>query len=164
MMLENYGVTEENWRDAAARAALRRDLREPAASSAAPSPRSRPTPTCTRRNGGSFSSGELAREYGFTDVDGSQPDCWRYIVEVQEAGKPADATGTLRLPVPQPYVRLGALAPRQELGHVQVAQAAGRHRLPRACDARLGLGDVRGPGRIPVALALPVAAARVASP
>lgn len=31
--------------------------------------------------------------YGFTDLDGSQPDCWRYIREVQDAGKPADATG-----------------------------------------------------------------------
>jgi hypothetical protein len=29
-----------------------------------------------------FSSGGLAREYGFTDLDGSQPDCWRYMVEV----------------------------------------------------------------------------------
>ena len=46
-----------------------------------------------RRNGGSFSSGGLAREYGFTDVDGSQPDCWRYLVEVQDAGRPADPTG-----------------------------------------------------------------------
>ena len=35
----------------------------------------------------------LAREYGFTDVDGSQPDCWRYMVEVQDAGLPPDATG-----------------------------------------------------------------------
>ena len=33
-------------------------------------------------------SGGLAREYGFTDVDGSRPDCWRYLVEVQEAGPP----------------------------------------------------------------------------
>ena len=32
-------------------------------------------PDVARRNGGSFSSGGLAREYGFTDVDGSQPDC-----------------------------------------------------------------------------------------
>jgi hypothetical protein len=32
--------------------------------------------------------------YGFTDGDGSQPDAWRYmVVEVQEAGKPADVTG-----------------------------------------------------------------------
>jgi hypothetical protein len=23
----------------------------------------------------------------------SQPDCWRYMVEVQDAGRPADATG-----------------------------------------------------------------------
>jgi len=46
-----------------------------------------------RRNGGSFSSGGLAREYGFTDLDGSRPDCWRYLVEVQEAGLPADPTG-----------------------------------------------------------------------
>jgi hypothetical protein len=47
-----------------------------------------------RRNGGSFSSGELARAYGFTDVDGSRPDCWRYLVEVQEAGKPPDQPAT----------------------------------------------------------------------
>ena len=45
------------------------------------------------RSGGSFSSGELARDYGFTDLDGSQPDCWRYMVEVQDPGRPADATG-----------------------------------------------------------------------
>jgi hypothetical protein len=50
-------------------------------------------PDVHRRNGGSFSSGELARDYGFTDLDGSQPDCWRYLVEVQEAGRPADPTG-----------------------------------------------------------------------
>ena len=66
------------------------------ASWAAPSRRSPPTPTCTRRNGGSFSSGGLAREYGFTDVDGSQPDCWRYMVEVQDPGLPA---GPDRLPL-----------------------------------------------------------------
>ncbi|MEA2399771.1 MAG: hypothetical protein QOK00_174, partial [Thermoleophilaceae bacterium] len=50
-------------------------------------------PDVHRRNGGSFSSGGLAREYGFTDVDGSQPDCWRYMVEVQDPGRPADPTG-----------------------------------------------------------------------
>ena len=44
-------------------------------------------------NGQSLSSGQLAKIYGFTDVDGSQPDAWRYVVEVQEAGRPADATG-----------------------------------------------------------------------
>src|SRR5262245_36681901 len=38
-------------------------------------------------------SGGLAQIYGFTDLDGSQPDCWRFIQEVREAGKPSDVTG-----------------------------------------------------------------------
>lgn len=41
----------------------------------------------------SLSSGQLAKIYGFTDRDGSQPDAWRYLVEVQDVGKPADVTG-----------------------------------------------------------------------
>ena len=36
---------------------------------------------------------ELARIYGFTDLDGSRPDAWRYLTEVQDAGRPADTTG-----------------------------------------------------------------------
>jgi NAD(P)-dependent dehydrogenase (short-subunit alcohol dehydrogenase family) len=92
MMLENYGVSESNWREATtctphfaisetprfvgrAVAALAQD------------------PDVSRWNGKSLSSGQLARVYGFTDLDGSQPDCWRYITEVQDAGKPADVTG-----------------------------------------------------------------------
>ena len=93
MMLENYGVTEANWQDGAAVnphfAAISESplyVGRAVAALAA-------DPDVARRNGGSFSSGELAREYGFTDVDGSQPDCWRYLVEVQEAGLPADPTG-----------------------------------------------------------------------
>jgi NAD(P)-dependent dehydrogenase (short-subunit alcohol dehydrogenase family) len=93
MMLENYGVTEENWRDGAAVnphfAAISESplyVGRAVAALAA-------DPHVARRNGGSYSSGELAREYGFTDVDGSQPDCWRYLFEVQEAGLPADPTG-----------------------------------------------------------------------
>jgi hypothetical protein len=50
-------------------------------------------PEAARWNGASFSSGGLAKVYGFTDVDGSRPDAWRYIVEVQDAGKPANAEG-----------------------------------------------------------------------
>ena len=92
IMLEVFGVTEANWRDATrdqphfvisesprfvgrAVAALAADGRR------------------ARWNGQSLSSGQLAIEYGFTDVDGSRPDCWRYMTEVQEAGRPADATG-----------------------------------------------------------------------
>jgi NAD(P)-dependent dehydrogenase (short-subunit alcohol dehydrogenase family) len=91
MMLEAMGVTEANWREG----------RNPHFAAISESPRFvgravaalAADPDLERRNGGSFSSGGLAREYGFTDVDGSQPDCWRYLVEVQDAGRRADATG-----------------------------------------------------------------------
>ena len=93
MMLENYGVTEATWRDAAggnphftAISESPRFVGRAVAALAA-------DPEVSRRNGGSFSSGGLAREYGFTDLDGSRPDCWRYLVEVQDAGLPPDPTG-----------------------------------------------------------------------
>ncbi len=93
MMLEAFKVTEDNWRDAAAFqphfAAISESPRFVGRAIAALAA----DPDVARRNGGSFSSGELAREYGFTDVDGSQPDCWRYMVEVQDPGLPADPTG-----------------------------------------------------------------------
>ena len=50
-------------------------------------------PDRARFTGQSLSSGGLVKVYGFTDVDGSRPDCWRYMTEVQEAGRAADATG-----------------------------------------------------------------------
>jgi hypothetical protein len=50
-------------------------------------------PEVARFNGCSLSSGGLAKAYGFTDLDGSRPDAWRYMTEVQDAGRPADATG-----------------------------------------------------------------------
>jgi hypothetical protein len=50
-------------------------------------------PDVARWSGRSLSSGQLAQVYGFTDVDGSRPDAWRYVVEVQDAGRPADTTG-----------------------------------------------------------------------
>jgi NAD(P)-dependent dehydrogenase (short-subunit alcohol dehydrogenase family) len=93
MMLEHFGVTEANWRDGAATdphfAAISESPRFVGRAVAALAA----DPDLGRRNSGSFSSGGLAREYGFTDLDGSQPDCWRYIVEVQDARRPADPTG-----------------------------------------------------------------------
>jgi NAD(P)-dependent dehydrogenase (short-subunit alcohol dehydrogenase family) len=93
MMLDHFAVTEATWRDAAAKsphfAAISESPRFVGRAVAALAA----DPQRQRRNGGSFSSGGLAREYGFTDVDGSQPDCWRYMVEVQDPGRPADATG-----------------------------------------------------------------------
>jgi NAD(P)-dependent dehydrogenase (short-subunit alcohol dehydrogenase family) len=91
-MLDNYGVTEANWRDAVPKQPhfiitetpryVGRAVTHLAADA-----------NVNRWSGQSLSSGQLAKVYGFTDLDGSQPDAWRYVVEVQDAGRPADATG-----------------------------------------------------------------------
>ncbi len=92
MMLEAFGVTEANWRDATTKvphfaiSEIPRFVGRAVAALAA-------DPDRARWNGQSLSSGGLAQIYGFTDLDGSRPDAWRYVPEVQDAGKPADATG-----------------------------------------------------------------------
>jgi NAD(P)-dependent dehydrogenase (short-subunit alcohol dehydrogenase family) len=91
-MLDAYGVKESNWRDATkiqphfcisesplyvarAVAALAAD------------------PEVARWSGQLVSSGQLAPIYDFRDADGTQPDCWRYLREVQGRGLPADDRG-----------------------------------------------------------------------
>ncbi|MFF5964948.1 SDR family oxidoreductase [Streptomyces collinus] len=92
IMLDHYGVSEENWRDALERVPHFAISETPhyvgraVAALAADA-------DVARWNGQSLSSGGLAQVYGFTDLDGSRPDAWRYLVEVQDAGKPADVTG-----------------------------------------------------------------------
>lgn len=92
MMLDAFRVKEENWRDATARiphfgiSETPRYVGRAVAALAA-------DPQRARWNGQSVSSGELAKVYGFTDLDGSQPDAWRYLVEVMDVGKPADVAG-----------------------------------------------------------------------
>jgi NAD(P)-dependent dehydrogenase (short-subunit alcohol dehydrogenase family) len=93
MMLEHYGVTEDNWRDGAAVNAHFAAISESPLFVGRAVAALAADPDVHRWNGGSFSSGELARKYGFTDADGSQPDAWRYLVEVQDKGLPADPTG-----------------------------------------------------------------------
>ncbi|MGW1543809.1 SDR family oxidoreductase [Streptomyces sp. NPDC002309] len=92
MMLEHYGVREDNWRDALGQVphfAISETPRYVGRAVAALAA----DPKVSRFNGRSLSSGGLAQEYGFTDLDGSRPDAWRYLVEVQDPGKPADTTG-----------------------------------------------------------------------
>ena len=74
MMLDNWGVTEENWHDAPAppgwaQSESPRYVGRAVAALAADDRRS-------RWNQRSVTSAELAREYGFTDLDGSAPDGW----------------------------------------------------------------------------------------
>jgi len=75
MMLDGMGVTEANWRDAIPanpgfeRSETPHYVGRAVASLAA-------DPNVHRFNGQSLSSAQLAREYGFTDLDGTQPDSW----------------------------------------------------------------------------------------
>ena len=91
-MLENYGVTESSWLEATKHSPHFAISESPAFVGRAVAALAL-DPDVSRWNGKSLSSGQLARIYGFTDLDGSQPDAWRYVTEVQEAGKPADVTG-----------------------------------------------------------------------
>lgn len=92
LMLELFGVTEANWRDALAKEPHFAISETPAFVGRAVAALAA-DPEVARWNGQSLSSGQLAKVYGFTDVDGSRPDAWRYMVEVQDPGKPADVTG-----------------------------------------------------------------------
>jgi hypothetical protein len=49
-------------------------------------------PDRARWNQQSVNSGALAREYGFTDIDGSRPDVWRHMADTEDGTEvdPAD--------------------------------------------------------------------------
>ncbi len=91
-MLDVYGVTESNWRDATESSPHFAISESPAFVGRAVAALAQ-DPDVSRWNGKSLSSGQLAKIYCFTDLEGSQPDAWRYLTEVQDAGKPADTTG-----------------------------------------------------------------------
>ncbi len=88
MMLEHFGVTEDNWRDALDPTRAQRN--EPVAP---PDFALSETPRYVGRaiaslaldsdrkrwNQQTVSSGELARVYGFTDLDGTSPDVWQHM-------------------------------------------------------------------------------------
>jgi NAD(P)-dependent dehydrogenase (short-subunit alcohol dehydrogenase family) len=92
IMLGHYGVTEQNWREGTA-------VQPHFCISESPAYVGRAVvalaadPDRARWSGQSLSSGQLAAVYGFTDVDGTRPDCWRYMTEVQDPGRPAGDEG-----------------------------------------------------------------------
>jgi NAD(P)-dependent dehydrogenase (short-subunit alcohol dehydrogenase family) len=84
LMLEVFGTTEDAWRDAPAPPGFAvsespRYVGRAVAALAADADRA-------RWNQRSVTVGELAQAYGFTDVDGSRPDVWRYMAD-DEAGR-----------------------------------------------------------------------------
>jgi hypothetical protein len=91
-MLDHFGVSETNWQDATVKEPHFIISETPRYVGRAVSHLAS-DPDLARWSGQSLSSGQLAQIYGFTDLDGSQPDAWRYIQEVEAMGKPADATG-----------------------------------------------------------------------
>jgi NAD(P)-dependent dehydrogenase (short-subunit alcohol dehydrogenase family) len=87
-VLDHFGVSEENWRDAVTDEAgsnaahfgaseTPRYIGRAVAALAA-------DPDVARHHGRALSTGPLAREYGFTDLDGTQPDFWAYFMEYLE--------------------------------------------------------------------------------
>ncbi|MFI0975485.1 SDR family oxidoreductase [Streptomyces sp. NPDC021093] len=82
MMLGNYGVTEDNWRTALDPSPDRPTAPPGFAHSESPRYVGRAVAalaadaTRSRWNQRSVTAAELAREYGFTDVDGTRPDSW----------------------------------------------------------------------------------------
>jgi NAD(P)-dependent dehydrogenase (short-subunit alcohol dehydrogenase family) len=91
LMLEHHSVSESNWRDATERTPHFCISESPLYVGRAVAALAG-DPDVSRWNGQSLSSGELAQDYGFTDADGTQPDCWRYMVEVveREGATPGD--------------------------------------------------------------------------
>jgi NAD(P)-dependent dehydrogenase (short-subunit alcohol dehydrogenase family) len=91
MMLEHFETTEERWRESPGVSA-------PPDFALSESPRYvgravaalAADPDRARWNQASLTSGRLAAEYGFTDIDGSRPDIWRYLEEIREPGDPVD--------------------------------------------------------------------------
>ena len=91
-MLEGFGVTEDNWRDALAN-------RPHFCISETPFFVANGVVALASDNGAKrwsgkvLSSHDLAVEYDFTDIDGSRPDCWRYVVEIEDKDLPANCSG-----------------------------------------------------------------------
>ena len=84
IMLDHFGVAERNWRDALDPNAVEGHPTAADGFASSESPRYvgrgvaalAADPDRARWNQRSVSSADLAREYGFTDIDGSQPDSW----------------------------------------------------------------------------------------
>ncbi|MFJ3659769.1 SDR family oxidoreductase [Streptomyces sp. NPDC090119] len=86
-MLGHFGVTEENWRDAAAQEPDFATAESPAYLARGIAALAADPERAARWNGRSTSSAELARTYDITDVDGSRPDVWAYFEEVKSGRK-----------------------------------------------------------------------------
>lgn len=89
-MLDHFGVSEANWRDATEKLPDFAVAESPVYVGRAVAALAA-DPDRARWTGQSLSSGQLAKEYGFTDADGSQPDAWGFIIAKEKAGETGEA-------------------------------------------------------------------------
>ncbi|MEP7090909.1 MAG: SDR family oxidoreductase [Nocardioidaceae bacterium] len=85
-MLEHFGVTEQTWRDAATGDLAGFAISETPTYVARGIAALAADPGYARYSGATLTSAELARVFDLTDVDGSRPDCWRHLEEVDRHG------------------------------------------------------------------------------
>jgi NAD(P)-dependent dehydrogenase (short-subunit alcohol dehydrogenase family) len=90
-MLEGFGVTEDTWRDGIAKDKFFAISETPYYIGRAVVALAS-DPDVARWSGQALSAGQLAREYGFTDVDGSRPDASRFFEDSYFAGVDVDVT------------------------------------------------------------------------
>jgi NAD(P)-dependent dehydrogenase (short-subunit alcohol dehydrogenase family) len=94
MMLDDFGVSEDNWRDALDPRRAKKDQPiAPPDFALSESPRYigraivslALDPDRKRWNQQSVSSGELAQVYGFTDLDGTSPNIWQHMEDAEKS-------------------------------------------------------------------------------
>lgn len=123
-MLEGFGVTEENWREAGKKDKNFLTSESPlyigrAVAALAADPK------IIKRSGQLFSSWELAREYKFTDVDGTRPG-WGKL-KIDFSGMPPDFLA---------YFRIGSSMTLEWLDRVTTRLKSFRKQLPREATER----------------------------
>ncbi|WP_327356630.1 SDR family oxidoreductase [Streptomyces sp. NBC_01304] len=90
-MLDAFQLTEETWREGIGKAPHHWALAESPVYTGRAVAAVAGDPERARWNGKSLSSGQLAKEYGFTDADGSRPDIWGFMAAEQAGEDPAFA-------------------------------------------------------------------------
>jgi len=131
-MLENFGVTEKNWRDGGKKDKNFLESESPlyigrAVAALAADPK------ILKRTGQLFSSWELAREYKFTDADGRRPDWGR--LKIDFSGMPPDFLA---------YFRIGGRLTLEWLDRVTARSKSFGKQLPR--EGRAGQAGRKKPG------------------
>ncbi|MEU2853666.1 SDR family oxidoreductase [Streptomyces syringium] len=89
-MLDAFRITEENWHEGCKVDPTFAISETPVFTARAVTSLAT-DPDVTRHNGTSLSVGTLAKEYGFTDADGSAPDSVRYFQEFMRTGHAPNA-------------------------------------------------------------------------